>query len=160
MAEATKETKPKKTIKSDQTYYEGVGRRRTAVARVRAYILKKGNAVIGENTHKGGSFIINNQPIEKIFCVIADQLECKKPLVVADSLNQYVVSVRVSGGGVSSQVEAIAHGLARALTCFPSADLKSKLRIEGLLTRDSRTRERRKVGTGGKARRLKQSPKR
>lgn len=160
MTEAIKETKTKKTTKSDQTYYEGVGRRRTAIARVRAYILKKGNAIIGDSTHKAGSFLVNGKPIEKVFVLVSDLAECRKPLVVADSLNQYVISAKVSGGGVSSQVEAIAHGLARALTCFPSIDLKSKLRIEGLLTRDSRTRERRKVGTGGKSRRLKQSPKR
>lgn len=160
MAEEVKTPKIKKTAKSSTTYYEGVGRRKTAVARVRVYSTKKGSAVIGDTTHKAGSFIVDGKPLEHVFLSKAHQIGCKQPLIVSEAVDQYVVLVKVYGGGLSGQVDAISHGLARALTTIPSEDLKLKLRVAGLLTRDSRTRERRMVGTGGKSRRLKQSPKR
>jgi small subunit ribosomal protein S9 len=160
MAEEVKTPKPKKAVKQDITYYEGVGRRKTAIARVRTYIPKKGAVVMGEITHKAGAFIVNGQSLEKVFISKADQIVCRRPLLVTDSVDQYVVMVKVLGGGLSSQVGAIVHGLARALVQIPSTDLRVKLRSQGMLTRDARTRERRKVGTGGKARRIKQSPKR
>lgn len=160
MAEVVTEKKPKKASKSDQTYYEGIGRRKSAVARVRIYLTKKGSATIGDKVYKGGDFIVNTKPIQVVFVTKSSQLICMKPLVVADAATQYVVSATTIGGGPTGQVDAISHGLARALALVPSSDLKSKLRIAGLLTRDSRIRERRMVGTGGKARRVKQSPKR
>lgn len=160
MAEEVKAPKTKKASKSTATYYEGVGRRKSAIARVRIYLTKKGSVVLGETTHKGGTFIVNGQPLEKEFISLADQMLCKKPLVVCDSVDLYVVTVKSLGGGRTGQVDAISHGLARALVQIPAADLRHKLKAEGLLTRDSRIRERRMVGTGGKSRRLKQSPKR
>lgn len=160
MAEEVKTPKTKKAPKQTLSYYEGVGRRKSAVARVRVYLPKKGTVVMGDVTHKAGAFILNGKPLEKVFISNADQIMCRKPLVVTDSVEQYVVMVKSLGGGVSSQVGAIIHGLARALVQVPSTDLRLKLRGEGFLTRDARIRERRKVGTGGKARRKKQSPKR
>lgn len=160
MAEEAKTQKPKKAAKSNVTYYEGVGRRKTAVARVRVYSTKKGTVVIGETTYKAGSFVVDSKPLHEVFLSKAHQIDCMRPLVVSDAASQYVVLVKVYGGGLSGQVDAISHGLARALVTIPSQDLRLKLRTEGLLTRDSRTRERRMVGTGGKSRRLKQSPKR
>lgn len=160
MAETVKAVKPKKATKSDMTYYEGVGRRKSAVARVRIYPVKKGVAVIGGVSHKTGEFLVNGKSIEKVFGMKSDQIECKRPLLVTESGELYIVSAKTYGGGTSSQVDAISHGLSRALVCIPSSDLKTKLRTENLLTRDSRVRERRKIGTGGKARRVKQSPKR
>ncbi len=160
MAEETKTPKVKKASKQDVTYYEGVGRRKSAIARVRIYIPKKGNVVIGETTHKAGTYIVNGKSLDKVFISKADQIVCKKPLLICDSVDQYVVIVKSLGGGLTSQVGAIVHGLARALVQIPSTDLRAKLKTAGFLTRDSRIRERRMVGTGGKSRRLKQSPKR
>lgn len=160
MAEVEKTVKPKKATKTDITYYEGVGRRKSAVARVRAYSVKKGVATVGATSYKAGTFLVNGKSIEKVFGGKSDQIDCMRPLRVTDSMELYVVSAKTIGGGISGQVDAISHGLARALVNIPSADLKTKLRADNLLTRDSRVRERRKVGTGGKARRVKQSPKR
>jgi small subunit ribosomal protein S9 len=160
MAEEVKTPKVKKAPKQDLTYYEGVGRRKSAVARVRIYIPKKGSVVMGEVTHKSGAYIVNGKTLEKAFISKADQIMCKKPLLVCDSVDLYVVMVKSLGGGISSQIGAITHGLARALVQIPSTDLRLKLKTEGLLRRDSRIRERRMVGTGGKSRRMKQSPKR
>ncbi len=155
----TPKARSKKSSKSSQ-YYEGVGRRKSAVARVRVYATKKGEVTIGEATHKAGTYIVNNKPLESVFQMMAYQVMCRKPLRVVDALEQYVVTARVSGGGLVSQTESIVLGLARALAQVPSDDLRTKLKSEGLMTRDARTRERRMVGTGGKSRRLKQSPKR
>lgn len=163
MPTETPKTKPKKVVVApvvDAAYYEGVGRRREAVARVRTYFVKKGVATIGEIAHKAGAFIINGKSIEKIFNRKADQLLCQKPLTITDSVDRFVVSIHVSGGGTTGQIGAISHGLARALAMEPAGLDRPKLRTAGLLTRDARTRERRMVGTGGKSRRLKQSPKR
>lgn len=160
MAEPVKEKKPRKASKSEKTYYEGIGRRKSAVARVRIYLVKKGATTIGDKAYKAGDFVVNSKPLASVFVAKSLQLLCMKPLVVTDASAQYVVSATTVGGGPNGQVEAVSHGLARALAQIPSADLKYKLRVAGLLTRDSRIRERRKVGTGGKARRVKQSPKR
>lgn len=160
MSESTKPTKPRKSAKSTSTYYEGVGRRKSAIARVRAYLTKKGAVTVGQTTYMAGQFFIQNKELANVYSSQADQALCKKPLAVVDALDQYVVMAKVLGGGPTSQIGAIMHGLARALAKVPSEDLKTKLRVAGLLTRDARVRERRKVGTGGKARRVKQSPKR
>ncbi len=160
MADDAKTPKARKSTKSSNTYYEGVGRRKTAVARVRVFSTKKGSATIGETTYKAGSFMVDGKLLGDVFLSKADQMRCMRPLMVSDAVDQYVVLTKVYGGGLSGQVDAISHGLARALSTIPSQDLKLKLRVAGLLTRDSRTRERRMVGTGGKSRRLKQSPKR
>jgi len=160
MAEEVKAPKTKKAAKQDLTYYEGVGRRKSAIARVRIYLPKKGSIIFKEVTYKAGAYIVNGKVLEKAFISKADQIVCRRPLVICDCVDQYVVMVQSLGGGISSQIGAIAHGLARALVQIPSTDLRLKLKTEGLLRRDSRIRERRMVGTGGKSRRLKQSPKR
>jgi small subunit ribosomal protein S9 len=74
-------------------------------------------------------------------------------------LGKYAVTVKVNGGGVRGQLGALAHGLARALVKF-NPDYRALLKDDGWLTRDDRMKESRKIGTGGKARRKRQSPKR
>ncbi len=157
MAE-TKTTKPKK--EPSLAYYEAVGRCSEAVARVRAYLVKKGGTKIGEVEYKAGAFIVNDKVLAKAFPLLTDQMVCQKPLKITESTDRFVISVKVSGGGVTGQIGAIAHGLARALSLEPTGADRMKMRASGHLTRDARTRERRMVGTGGKSRRLKQSPKR
>lgn len=153
-------TKTKKTQKSDKSYYEGIGRRKTSVARVRVYHAKKTGATINDVSYKAGSYIINGLDIKKWTASPADQVMLRRPIQLLDDEGTYVIFSRVANGGSKGQRDALIHGLARALVNIPSEDLRSKLKANGLLTRDSRTRERRKVGTGGKSRRLKQSPKR
>lgn len=73
---------------------------------------------------------------------------------------KFIFTIKVVGGGVNGQLDAMIHGMARALDKQDSDTYHDILKEGGYLTRDARVRERRKVGTGGKARRKKQSPKR
>lgn len=158
---ATPVPKTKKTSsKNDKSYYEAVGRRKTSSARVRVYHAKKAGATINDKSYKPGSFVINGVDIAVWATSAADRAIMQKPLSLLSDDVSFVTYIKVIGGGKKGQRDAIVHGLARALCEIPSGDVKSKMKEYGFLTRDSRTRERRKVGTGGKARRLKQSPKR
>jgi small subunit ribosomal protein S9 len=115
-----------------QAYFYGTGRRKTAVARVK----------VMPGT---GAIIVNGVPYEERFPRVELRRRIIQPLVVTDSMGKYNVVVKVEGGGISSQGGAVSQGLARALVV---ADEKSKdtLRKSGLLTRDSREKERKKAG--------------
>ena len=115
-----------------QTYYSGTGRRKTAVAQVK---ITPGN----------GAIVVNNMPFEEWLTNIDLRMYILKPLIVTDSLGRFNISVKVSGGGISGQRDAIRHGLARALQQYDD-NLKNTLRQHGLLTRDSRAKERKKPG--------------
>ena len=150
---------PKKT--KDVQYYEGVGRRKTAVARVRLYITKRDKtATVGDKKINQGEFLVNDKPIDKIFSSKYEQKQYLRPLELTDNIGRFSISVKLMGGGKNSQLEAVVHGLSRALSLVDKDTYRPILKKEGSLTRDSRARERRSVGTGGKARRAKQSPKR
>jgi small subunit ribosomal protein S9 len=146
---------PKK--EKNLTYYEGIGRRRSAVARVRLYISKKPTKVNTES--QKGQIFINDMPIEQYFPSEILRKQYMLPLTITESESRFAISITASGGGKQGQLEAVSLGLARALE-LADAENRKKLKPEGLLSRDSRTRERRKPGTGGRARRKKQSPKR
>ena len=134
-----------KTKKIDYLY--GVGRRRTASARVRIYRGK------GENT-------VNGMIVGKYFPgEIADKA-IAKPFGATETSDKYYFSGKVFGGGKESQLEATVMAISRALIKVAPDKNKLILKKLGLLTRDSRERQRRMVGKGGKARRAKQSPKR
>ena len=135
----------KKAKKIDYTY--AVGRRRTASARVRLYRGK------GENT-------VNGLPFEKYFDSPVFNAIWIKSFKQVDASDKYYSSARVAGGGKKGQLDAVIHAIAKALAKAEKDKFRSSLKKAGLLTRDARIRERRKVGTGGKARREKQSPKR
>jgi small subunit ribosomal protein S9 len=124
--------KGKKAVKKDLKYLEGVGRRKTAVARVR---LEKGKK----------SFFVNEKPLEEYFRTIELQQNIFMPLILTDCLDKFSVSIRVKGGGVSSQSDAIRHGISRALILF-EASFRKKLKKAGFLKRDPRMRERKKPG--------------
>lgn len=128
-------------------YIYAVGRRRSASARIRLFRGK------GEST-------VNGKPISSYFPGVIDKNKWSKPFKATDTSEKYYVSVKVVGGGKKGQLEAVAHGISRALVKANEEKYRIPLKREGLLTRDARIRERRKVGTGGKARRKKQSPKR
>jgi small subunit ribosomal protein S9 len=141
-----------KTAPKNYTY--AIGRRRTATARVRIYPKA---SVPG---HDGVQLIVNDKPSEIYFSSEEDKVLYRRPFTLTSTLTKFSASVRVLGGGKRSQLEAMVHGLSRALAEINRDEFRPILKSAGLLTRDSRTRERRKVGTGGKARRAKQSPKR
>ena len=115
-----------------QNYFYGTGRRKTAVARVR---LLPG----------GGAIIINGKPLEELFPHPDQRRTILQPFLVTDNLGKYSAMIKVTGGGVSGQCGAISHGIARALVAADES-LKSVLRQHGMLTRDSRAKERNKPG--------------
>jgi len=117
---------------AEKSYYYGTGRRKTAVAQVR---LLPGD----------GAVIVNGTPYEELFPRLQHRRTVMQPLLVTESGSKYNVVAKVAGGGITGQCGAISHGIARALV---SADerLRPTLRQYGLLTRDSRVKERKKVG--------------
>ena len=117
-----------------EVYYEGVGRRKNATARVRLYT--------GENL---GQFVINGRPAEEYFTRIGDWDIIREPLQIAGLEGNFFVSVLVKGGGVTGQAGAVRHGLARALV-KSDPELRSAMRKGGFLTRDPRVKERKKPG--------------
>lgn len=106
-----------------------------------------------------GEFTVNGKPVEQYFPGASARTRYLAPFTTVDTIGKYSVSVKVAGGGSTGQLDATALGIARCLVQAKEA-YKSPLRQAGLLTRDPRERQRRMVGTGGKARRQKQSPKR
>ncbi len=147
-------------------YYEAIGRRKEAVARVRLYIAGKGKAITinGDKQTslkiKAGEIYINKKPITEVFPAPQEKARYLFPLKLTDCLDRFAISILVEGGGRNGQLDAIVHGIARALNLADKESFRPIVKKYGLLTRDPRERERRKVGTGGKARRMKQSPKR
>ena len=117
---------------SEQSYYYGTGKRKCAVARVKL--------MSGE-----GAIIVNGSDFEQRFPRLEHQKTILKPLEVTNSLGKFNAIVKVAGGGISGQAKAINHGLARALLVADET-LRTLLRSEGLLTRDSRVKERKKYG--------------
>ena len=128
-------------------YTYAVGRRREASARVRLF---KGK----------GDHTVNGILIDKYFPGPVNKDRYMHPFKATDVVDKYYVSVKVVGGGKMGQLGATTHGIARALEKLNKEKFRTPLKKEGLLTRDARTRQRRMIGTGGKARRQKQSPKR
>lgn len=126
---------------------QAVGRRREAVARVRLF---KGQ----------GQLTVNGKPISEYFKGFIAQKLYQRPFELTKTLGELSGSVKVIGGGVHSQLEATVHGISRALQILDKDKHRGILKSDGLLTRDSRSRERRKIGQGGRARAKKQSPKR
>ena len=117
---------------SKQTYFSGTGRRKTAVAQVK---LTAGN----------GAVIVNNRPFEEWLLNAEERLAVIKPLIVTENAGKFNATIKVTGGGLSGQRDAIAHGIARALQNFDD-NLKTVLRQHKLLTRDPRAKERKKPG--------------
>ena len=144
-------TKTKKTTKK-RNYTYAVGRRKTATARIRLFKSK----TVPETKSQ---LIVNGKPVEEYFAGEENKSEYRKPFLLTNTLTKLSVSAKVQGSGKPSQLKAVIHGISRALI---KEDEKHRpiLKKEGLLTRDPRAKESRKVGTGGKARRKKQSPKR
>jgi len=126
-------------------YHYGTGRRKSAVARV---FIKPGK----------GAFVVNHKPVDEFFGRETGRMIVRQPLVLTNHLSTFDIKVNVDGGGESGQAGAVRHGLTRALIEYDAA-LKPTLSKAGLVTRDAREVERKKVGFH-KARRRKQFSKR
>lgn len=120
----------KKVVKKIQFW--GVGRRKKAIARVRL--------LPGE-----GSFVINKKPMNEYFSLDSQRFIAAQALELTASGGKYEVHVNVLGGGLTGQAGAIRHGIARAL-CEAEPELRPALKKAGFLTRDPRTKERKKYG--------------
>jgi small subunit ribosomal protein S9 len=118
---------------ADKRYYQGTGRRKTAVARVRLF-------------PGSGEFVVNGKQITEYFGVRdLFEKELIRPLELTGNVASFNVLVKVRGGGVAGQVGAVRHGIARALLDL-NAELRPTLKKAGLLTRDPRVKERKKPG--------------
>ncbi|KAB2312485.1 30S ribosomal protein S9 [Betaproteobacteria bacterium SCN2] len=126
-------------------YNYGTGRRKEAVARV---FIKAGS----------GNIVVNGKPVDTFFSRETGRMIVRQPLVLTESADKFDIMVNVTGGGESGQAGAVRHGITRALIDY-DASLKPALKAAGLVTRDARAVERKKVGLH-KARRRKQFSKR
>jgi len=127
------------------SYNYGTGRRKSAVARV---FIKAGK----------GNIVVNDKPVDVFFSRETGRMIVRQPLTLTETLDKFDIMVNVTGGGESGQAGAVRHGITRALIDY-DATLKAVLKQAGLVTRDAREVERKKVGLR-KARRRKQFSKR
>ena len=125
---------------ADQVQYYGTGRRKSSVARV---FLRPGS----------GKFQVNGRELEQYFLTQAQRVEVKQPLVTSETTATFDISANVSGGGINGQAGALKMGIARALLIF-NIELRKKLKAEGFLSRDARSKERKKYGQKGARKRF------
>jgi len=125
---------------ADTVQYYGTGRRKSAIARV---FLRPGN----------GEFKVNNRAFEEYFVTPSQRISARQPLVLTETAGNFNVLANVCGGGVSGQADAVRLGITRALIEF-NAELRKKLKAEGLVTRDPRAKERKKYGQKGARKRF------
>ena len=121
-------------------FYYGTGRRKTAVARVRL--------LPGE-----GEIVVNGRSMDEHFGNAVNEAELRLPFRVTGTEGRYNAMIKVEGGGVTGQAGAIRLGIARALVEY-NAELRKKLKDEGMLTRDARAKERKKYGMAGARKRF------
>ena len=115
------------------TYDRATGKRKCAIAQVKLFSGGK------------GEIIVNGKPYQDLFPRLEHRRTIEQPFVTTDTMGKFNVEVKVTGGGISGQSEAIRHGIARALV-KANEQFRSLLRQEGLLTRDARVKERKKYG--------------
>lgn len=120
--------------------YYGTGRRKSSVARV---FLRPGS----------GKFVVNGRPFDQYFVTDAQRVEIRQPLVTSETTSTFDVVANVSGGGVNGQAGALKMGIARALLEF-NIELRKRLKVEGFLSRDARSKERKKYGQKGARKRF------
>jgi small subunit ribosomal protein S9 len=125
---------------ADLVQYYGTGRRKAAIARV---FLRPGS----------GNFQVNGKGLETYFVTEQQRVSAVRPLVLAELKASFDVLTTVRGGGVSAQADAVKMGIARALLEF-NAELRKTLKSEGLLSRDARSKERKKYGQKGARKRF------
>jgi len=118
---------------TEEKFWQGVGRRKTAIAVVKIF------------KEKEGPFLVNKKSLEKYFPLFELQKTAKAPLELLKLENKFKILAQVRGGGLTAQSEAIRLGLARALVSFKE-EFRKKLKKAGFLKRDPRVKERKKPG--------------
>ena len=116
-----------------QTYNRGTGKRKCAIAQVKLFSGGK------------GEISVNGKPYQELFPRLEHRRTIEHPFKATDTVGKYNAEIKVTGGGITGQAEAIRHGIARALV-VANEQFKPLLRQEGLLTRDARVKERKKYG--------------
>lgn len=144
-AETGETEEEKEEAKKPERFFEAVGRRKTASARVRLYT-------------RSGEFLVNNKPYGTYFPTLDLQKIAEDALQKMKLFGRFKVLAKISGGGKHAQAEALRHGLARCLTKF-NPDFRKRLKRAGFIKRDPRAKERKKFGLK-KARRAPQWAKR
>ena len=125
---------------AETVQYYGTGRRKSAVARV---YLRPGS----------GDFKVNGRPFEQYFVTESQRSSARQPLLSTESASSFNVVANVSGGGVNGQADALKLGIARALMQF-NLELRNKIKAEGMVSRYSRSTERKKYGQKGARKRF------
>jgi|SRR3989344_1215377 len=125
-----------------EKYFEAVGRRKEATARVRLFTKKATDA---QESEEKAIMTVNGKPYTEYFKASNLQNIVEQPFKKLKSINRFKATILVSGGGMTGQAGAISFGLSRALVMFDE-NFTKKLRKAGMLTRDSRVKERRKYG--------------
>jgi len=129
----TRQVLAKRSPASTSVYFEGVGRRKTAVARVRIFSKLK------------NEFIVNGKSYSEYFSTYEMSHIVKDPLILMNMEEKFKIIAKVKGSGLHSQAEAVRHGLSRALVKF-NPEFRKRLKKAGFLMRDPRMRERKKFG--------------
>lgn len=142
MTKGEVEGKWEKTAPGAEKYYEAVGRRKEAVARVRVYTRKSTDAQVSDDK---AIITVDGKPYCEYFKDPRLQIIVESPLRKLKSLNRFKATVKLYGGGIRGQADATKFGLSRALVLF-DPNFSKKLRKAGFLTRDARVKERRKYG--------------
>ena len=128
---------------ADQVQYYGTGRRKASIARV---FLRPGD----------GQFMVNGRAFDQYFVTRAQRILARQPLAITQTAANFNIIANVDGGGVGGQAGAVKLGIARALLEF-NADLRKALKSAGMLSRDARSKERKKYGQKGARKRFQYS---
>jgi len=161
-----KQTLEEKSVKTEvkqikqPSFYQAIGRRKEATARVKLFVVNNSEITVKNKTLKQGDIIVNYRPVEEYFSGEVAKKFYLEPFRTTNTIGRYAVSALIAGGGLSGQLGAFIHGVSRALDQVDKEKFHSILKKKDFLTRDPRAKERRKAGFAQKARAKKQSPKR
>ena len=148
---AKKVTKKTQATNKKNEYIWAVGRRKQAIARIRLHPKDKKS--------KNIDITVNEKPVGQYFHNPIAKHTYALPLKLTNTIDRFKVTAKITGSGLEAQMDALLHGIARALVKADES-FKPALKQAGLMTRDPRAKEKRKIGQGGRARAKKQSPKR
>lgn len=152
--------KPEKAASAKLTYYEAIGRRKNATARVRLYVVKDESVSVKGIEMKKGDMVVNSRLVDSYFPGEVVKKIYLEPFRTTNTIARFAVSVVVTGGGHFGQLGATLQGIARALEKVDKEKFRPILKKRGFMTRDSRKKQRIKAGFAHKSRARKQSPKR